>query len=46
METIDPLPPEAFVKAQQPTCTEDYRSAPCDTTHQSNCAYTDPTTEQ
>ncbi|MGC4925498.1 hypothetical protein [Streptomyces sp. DT117] len=44
MPTITPLPPEALIKTQRPTCTEDYRSAPCDSSHQPNCAYTDAET--
>ncbi|MFJ3439005.1 hypothetical protein ACIPMU_36410 [Streptomyces cyaneofuscatus] len=37
--------PVTETKNPQPTCTEDHRSAPCDTTHQPNCTYTDPTTK-
>ncbi|MEV5283388.1 hypothetical protein ACFYMW_35685 [Streptomyces sp. NPDC006692] len=40
--------PATETENPRPTCTEDYRSAHCGTTHQPNCAYTDPepTTEQ
>ncbi|MFD3970351.1 hypothetical protein [Streptomyces cyaneofuscatus] len=37
-----PWVPVTETRDPQPTCTEDYRSAPCATAHQPSCAYIDP----